>query len=418
MDKKGDKKDSKAGEILHSITRVMARKYQESHPWITFQLNLREVGWLLWVQLGEAASKCVHLTNVPLRPETSRKLLNLYLAKGAAATTAIEGNTLTEEEVLQHIEKGLKMPPSKEYLTQEVDNIIEACNGIATLLSKDNQLPPLTREVICDYNRVVRKNLPEADGLAPPGELRTGSVLVGNAYRGAPAEDCPELLDKMCEWLERDFHPQKGYTLPFAILKAVVAHLYLAWIHPFDDGNGRTARLLELHILLGAGIPAPAAHLLSNHYNATRAEYYRQLDHASKSRGDILPFIHYAVQGFVDGLREQLTYVWSQQWDAAWQNYVHETFRGKDGASGTRQRYLALDLGTAGDWVEVSAIDELTPRLAKAYAGKSPKTLQRDLNDLQEILLLQRQPGKVRANREIIHAFRPIRRKEEPPVKL
>ena len=418
MDKKGDKKDSKAGEILHSITRVMARKYQESHPWITFQLNLREVGWLLWVQLGEAASKCVHLTNVPLRPETSRKLLNLYLAKGAAATTAIEGNTLTEEEVLQHIEKGLKMPPSKEYLTQEVDNIIEACNGIATLLSKDNQLPPLTREVICDYNRVVRKNLPEADGLAPPGELRTGSFLVGNAYRGAPAEDCPELLDKMCEWLERDFHPQKGYTLPFAILKAVVAHLYLAWIHPFDDGNGRTARLLELHILLGAGIPAPAAHLLSNHYNATRAEYYRQLDHASKSRGDILPFIHYAVQGFVDGLREQLTYVWSQQWDAAWQNYVHETFRGKDGASGTRQRYLALDLGTAGDWVEVSAIDELTPRLAKAYAGKSPKTLQRDLNDLQEILLLQRQPGKVRANREIIHAFRPIRRKEEPPVKL
>lgn len=403
-------------DILPSFVGVMTKKYQESHPWITFRLNLSAVGWLLWVQLGEAASKCVHLTNVPLRPEISRRLQNLYLAKGAAATTAIEGNTLTEEEVLQHIEKRLKMPPSKEYLTQEIDNIIEACNGIASQLSEHNRLPELTSSVICDYNRLVRKNLPEPPDLAPPGELRTGSVLVGNSYRGAPAEDCPELLDKMCEWLERDFKPQGGYTLPFAILKAVVAHIYLAWIHPFDDGNGRTARLLELHILLEAGVPAPAAHLLSNHYNATRAEYYRQLDHASKSKGDLLPFIHYAVQGFVDGLREQLTYVWNQQWDAAWQNYVHETFRGKDGASGARQRHLALDLGMAGDWVDVSAVSELTPRLAKALAVKSPKTLQRDLNDLQALGLVLRQPGKVRANREIIHAFRPLRRKEDPPA--
>jgi len=186
---------------------VTKRKYQETHPWITFRLNLRDVGWLLWVQLGEAASKCVHLTNVPLRPETSRQLQNLYLAKGAAATTAIEGNTLTEEEVLQHIEKRLQLPPSKEYLTQEVDNIIEACNGIASQLARHNRLAPITRTLICDYNRVVRKNLPEAPGLAPPGELRTGSVIVGNTYRGAPAENCEELLDLMSEWLERDYKP-------------------------------------------------------------------------------------------------------------------------------------------------------------------------------------------------------------------
>ena len=388
------------------------KKYQESHPWISFRLNLERVGWLLWVQLGEAASKCVHLTHVPLRPETRLQLQNLYLAKGAAATTAIEGNTLTEDEVLRHIEKRFTVPPSKEYLTREVDNIIGVCNEIARQISKDNHLPKLTRSLICDYNREVRRDLPEEPGLAPPGELREGSVVVGKSYRGAPAEDCPELLDLLCEWLERDFAPQKGYTLPFAILKAVVAHLYLAWIHPFDDGNGRTARLLELHILLEAGVPAPAAHLLSNHYNQTRAEYYRQLDAASKSGGDLLPFLHYAVQGFVDGLREQLNYVWAQQWDAAWQNHVHETFRGKDGAGGIRQRHLALDLGNAGDWVEIHAIPVLTPRLAKAYARKSQKTLQRDLNDLQALNLIQRNPGKVRAHREIIHSFRPLRRTE------
>jgi hypothetical protein len=75
----------------------------------------------------------------------------------------------------------------------------------------------------------------------------------------------------------------------YAILKAMVAHLYLAWTHPFGDGNGRTARLIEFHILLSAGVPSPAAHLFSNHYNQTRAEYYRQLDRASKSGGH--PFL-------------------------------------------------------------------------------------------------------------------------------
>lgn len=85
-------------------------------------------------------------------------------------------------------------------------------------------------------------------------------------------------------------------------------------------------------------------------------------------------------------------------------------------SSGIRQRRLALVLGTAGDWVDVSAIDELTPRHAKAYAGKSPKTIRRDLNELQSIGLIQRQPGKARAIREIIHAFRPLRRKEDPPA--
>jgi hypothetical protein len=118
----------------------------------------------------------------------------------------------------------------------------------------------------------------------------------------------------------------------------------------------------------------------------------------------------------VDKTRDTKSVVWDQQRDATWQNHVHDIFKGKDGASGTRQRRLALDLGMAEDWVEIQSIDELTPRLAKAYAGKSQKTLQRDLNDLQKLNLIQRRPGKVKANREIIHAFRPLRRKADPPA--
>lgn len=389
------------------------KKFDRSHPWLSFQIDMRKAHPELWLALGEAASKCEHLCRVPLRPATAKQLHQLYLAKGVSATTAIEGNTLSEAEVLKVVEGKLDVPPSKEYLKQEVENIIAACNLINKQVA-DNALPKLAPDLICTYNRQVLEKLPPKEDVVP-GSLRNHSVVVGNIYRGAPAEDCPYLLERLCEWLNgTDFQTgtsTEAMAIVYAIIKAVVAHLYLAWIHPFGDGNGRTARLLEFEILLSAGVPSPAAHLLSNHYNQTRTEYYRQLDMASKSGGDILPFLKYAVVGFVDGLRTQLDNVWEQQWDVAWRNYVHELFQSKTSASVTRQKHLALDLGTQPDWVAYAAIPELTTRLARAYAGKTNKTIQRDLNILQEMGLIERDTRQVRARREIILSFLPLRHK-------
>jgi Fic family protein len=82
--------------------------------------------------------------------------------------------------------------------------------------------------------------------------------------------------------------------------------VYFALVHPFPDGNGRTVRLIELKILLSAGVPMPAAQLLNNHYNQTRTEYYRDLDIISKTNGNLVEFFKYANQGYIDGLKEQL----------------------------------------------------------------------------------------------------------------
>jgi Fic family protein len=385
------------------------RTYENTHPWLRFHVDLREVGPEFWLCLGEAVSKCEHLARVPLRPATALRLHQIYLAKGAAATTAIEGNTLSESEVLRAVEGTLEVPPSKEYQKQEVENIIAACNQISQQLATGT-LPALSGDLIRDYNRQVLKGLPKKNDVEA-GEYRTHSVIVGNVYRGAPAEDCAWLDEKLCAWLNgEEFTAEPERTLVSAVIKAVLAHVYLAWIHPFGDGNGRTARLIEFHLLLAAGVPSPAAHLLSNHYNETRSEYYRQLDLASKSGGDLLPFLRYAVRGLVDGLRAQLKYVWEQQWDITWENYVHELFQNKTSASDVRQRHLALDLGDRSDWVNVSEIAELTPRLAKAYANKTPKTVQRDLNVLAGMKLIDRVARRVRARRELIFGFLPLRK--------
>src|ERR1700677_2906382 len=98
--------------------KANSHEYETSHPWIKFQLDLQAASPLLWIELGEAASKCEHIAGVALNPQTADELHSLYMAKGAHATTAIEGNTLTEEQVLQLYNNKLTLPPSQEYLTQ------------------------------------------------------------------------------------------------------------------------------------------------------------------------------------------------------------------------------------------------------------------------------------------------------------
>lgn len=389
------------------------RTFEKTHPWIRFSVDLRQAPPSLWLLLGEAASKIEHLSRVPVQPETHNRLHQLYVAKGVAATTAIEGNTLSEADVLRAVEGTLKVPPSQEYLKQEVDNIIGAYGDIVEQLAA-GKLADLTIEEITTYNRRALDRLPRKEDSGTPGEIRHHAVVVGNVYRGAPAEDCRHLLGRLCEWLNgSEFAAPQGMEMPYTILKALLGHLYVAWIHPFGDGNGRTARLVELRLLLSGGVPTPAAHLLSNHYNLTRTEYYRQLDMASKSGGDVIPFLEYAVRGLVDGLRQQLDEVWEQQYELAWEKHVHSVFDGVSEASARRQRDLVLALGRLGEkWVEIEKLSELTPGLAKAYAGKSAKTLLRDLGRLFVMHLIRKSPGRVRAHREIVLTFLPLRRPE------
>ena len=73
------------------------------------------------------------------------------------ATTAIEGNTLTESEVIKHLEGKLKLPPSKEYLAKEIDNIIAACDKIATDILIHNRAE-ISVDQIKKYNRLYLKN--------------------------------------------------------------------------------------------------------------------------------------------------------------------------------------------------------------------------------------------------------------------
>lgn len=330
-------------------------------------------------------------------------MMRVYLARGVMATTAIEGNTLSEDEVRAILEGDLKLPPSRQYLQQEVENVIGAYNEA---LEKIEATPdqPVTVEWLCRFNERVLRGLELEDDVVP-GEIRTHPVVVGR-YRAAPARDCEYLLRRLCDWLagdELDAPPQAPeLAAPFAIIKAVVAHLYLAWIHPFGDGNGRTARLLELQILLAAGFPPATCQLLSNHYNLTRSDYYRRLDRATRENNEVI-FITYAVRGFVDQLKEQLEVIWRQQFSDRWEQFVYQTFGGVRSDTKHRQLRLVLAITTHDHVVKRSEVATLTPTLARAYAGKTPKTITRDLNAIVGMGLIRREGGGfVPANEQIV----------------
>ncbi len=378
------------------------RKYLETHPWLKFNLDLRKPVPSLWLGLGEAQSKCQHIANTPLHPVIANHLHSLYLAKGVRATTAIEGNTLSEEQVIQRIEKKLELPPSQEYLGQEIDNILKACNKIKDDAIGDNP-SAVTIDRIREYNKMVLEGLAVEEGVVP-GEFRKNSVGVGR-YRAVPFEDCEYLLEGLCKWLATDFNQISGYDTGMWILKAIVAHAYFELIHPFGDGNGRTGRLIEFQLLLNGKVPTAAAHLLSNHYNQTRNEYYRQLDYISQSGGDTIQFIDYAIRGFVDGLKEQLKLIQYQLFDVTWRNLIHELFGAKTSKSEKRRRDLALAMDFTP--VPVAKIPEISPRIAAAYAGKTRKTLVRDLGALKKMQLIESTENGVRARREIVFAFLP-----------
>ncbi|MHB8431079.1 MAG: Fic family protein [Acidimicrobiales bacterium] len=388
---------------------MSARRYGSTHPWMSFQAtDINRVPPNDWMLLGEAKSKCEHLAGAPLKPAVARELYRVTLVKGALATTAIEGNTLTEDQANGILDGTYSAPPSRQYQEQEVRNVLEALQGLGDQIVRGERMK-LTTQLIKDFNHQVLKSLP-LDGHVEPGIIRKDTVGVGN-YRGAPAEDCEYLLDRLVGWLNSSTFENDDPELRFAVVvaKAVYAHLYLAWIHPFGDGNGRTARLVEFAILANCGmVPMPAAHLLSNHYNLTRDQYYRELARASTSGGDTLPFLVYAITGFIDGIREAIHMVRHQQVQVAWVNFVHEQFSKEANTKATdRQRSLVLAMPMEGT-VMRSDLAGLTPKLAQLYASAGPRTLSRDLNHLLSMGLLRRRGGRgYEAYSDIVLAFVP-----------
>ncbi len=356
--------------------------------------------------LGQCEALIQSIKKTPIQPEYYQKLMGVSLIKGAQATTAIEGNTLTYEEI-EKVNQGGKLPPSKEYQEREVNNILEAFYELFKEVVVDGKTSLICPELLTNFHRLVGKDLGENFD-AIPGRFREREVIVGR-YRCPDHLDVIPLINKFCQWQKAHFRfEHNNQKFSEIVIQAIVAHIYLEFIHPFDDGNGRTGRLLEFYILLRGGLPNITLQILSNHYNLTRPEYYKQIEKATETR-DLTKFISYAVTGFRDGLQETLQVIQESQTQLTWKNYIYDKFSQVSGQKNVvkRKRTLALNFPMKGG-VPINEIKKLNVEIALMYAPIPEKTLSRDLDELISLDILKREGHLYSSNISILNDRLPV----------
>ena len=207
------------------------------------------------------------VASVKLPTSLANKLRKNSKKKSSYASTKIEGNPLSEKQVDEVIENDER----KHYLKpeQEVRNYYLALNYLEERAKKKEKF---SKKLILGVQKYVEKGAPEDKiglrGQTPPGVLfAVYDSETGNPdYIPPEQSDVPELLDELVSYVnETDDHP---------LIIAAVVHYQLVTIHPFEDGNGRTARLLSGFILDINGYGFNGIGSLEEYFAYDVQEYY------------------------------------------------------------------------------------------------------------------------------------------------
>lgn len=221
----------------------------------------------------------------PLSPTILKKLRSQLQIEMTYNSNAIEGNSLTERETYFVISEGItvKGKPLKDHL--EAKDHFEALSYLFELVDHDKQLTLSAHLIRTLHQLVVLKS--ESD---IAGRYRTGTVMItGSSHIPPDPSQVPALMDELIKDIiqnEKKFHP---------VELAAYIHHRLVFIHPFSDGNGRTARLVMNVLLMREGYPLTI--ILKN----DRRRYYRLLEQADTGTMEAyVRFIAQAVERSLD----------------------------------------------------------------------------------------------------------------------
>jgi len=372
----------------HFIWPTM-RTYEATHPWITFRWEPRRAPYPLWLLLGEAVAMIRSLEQMPLLPEQLMQREELSLIYGIRAMAAMEGNSLTADQVGAVLRGQLRLAPSQRYLATEVDNLRKAIRStVDRFRAGDRELAPWTIQLLHAH---IQKGLPwEADG--GPGEFR--SPLDGpEPAGGVPAAEVGVVMERLCAWLasERFLPEHEEERAAFALVRPFLAQLYLLWIRPFAEGNMRVAWLVTHQLLMEAGLPPALALLVAPKAAAVQQRHFREVKAAASGAGDPLPFLACMLRMLAEALQEEVHARQALQREALARQFMEQAFHDAPDAVAQRRRAVLDALRNSPEPVPSERIPHLTPKLAATYARLDRKTLQRDIVFLQQEGLVERE---------------------------
>lgn len=225
----------------------------------------------------------------PLEPEIVAELKKLYDVRFTYHSNAIEGNTLTQSETELVLTKGITIGGKNLDEHLEVIGHKEAIDYIEDLAREDTEIKEWEIKQI--HNLILRKINPEE-----AGSYRTLDVIAaGTNYRYPAHYLLSQLMGDFAIWLNSEaalqLHP---------VEYATIAHYRFVSIHPFRDGNGRTARLLMNLLLIRAGYPTVVID------NRIRNEYINALAYGQQNQDDLSQLFDLICDATIHSLVETL----------------------------------------------------------------------------------------------------------------
>jgi Fic family protein len=306
---------------------------------VRFDLRVNLADETLLSTIHEAAAIAKFAQQIPLKPEVRRKMNRLNIIRAVRGTTGIEGSDLTEGEVERVLDAApgeRVLPSSRERQELETRNAAQVMEFVAKTLDADPDRP-ITEGLICEMHRLTTEGIPCPHNV--PGEYRRHGVSVLEYSPPRDGDEVRRLMTCFVDWLNTP-----PATKWHAVIRAAAAHFYLISIHPFGDGNGRTARAVESYLLYQGKVNQLGFYSLANFYYRERTEYIATLDFTRfQSNGDLTPFVLFSARGLLGEMELIMSEVLEENKKVAFHEYVQERLFGNASLqSKTRGRLLTL----------------------------------------------------------------------------
>ena len=237
------------------------------------------------------------IENSPILPIWQARFQKDALIRQAHHTTRIEGTQLTIEQVRDLIDD--KPVVARERDIQEVRNYLNVAAFIDEVYGNPDM--ELDLRTIRHIHYLI---LDRIEGGYEPGEFRKIQNYVENnktkevVYTPPPASEVPILMLELVDWLRSDNAKQLS-----PLLKSGIAHYQLVTIHPFLDGNGRTARALANLILYHLGYDIKKLFSLEEYYDMNPADYYEALQ-SVRTTNTLTTWLEYFTIGIATELQK------------------------------------------------------------------------------------------------------------------
>ena len=228
--------------------------------------------------------------NAPLIPKWEVSLRRDALLRSAHSSTSIEGNPLSLEQVSE-LAAGRDIIVRRKD-KQEILNYLEALEKIPDFAKEIN----LKVDDFLKIHEIVTKETLENPG--DEGVFRNRQVYVVNGATGEivfsppPTKEVPKLVKEFLDW----FNSQESSEID-SVLEAGVTHYEIVRMHPFIDGNGRTARIMATLVLYERGFDVKRFFTLDDYYDKDRRSYYAALNKIDQNTLDLSEWLEYFTEG-------------------------------------------------------------------------------------------------------------------------